>query len=83
MPNSERDLLGAFFRCIEMDEEFASELADAADRCERAGNHDVAATMRRISRNHRIRGMEHRATLAALTDAYLPAPEQDPGCPRE
>lgn len=70
MREDHRTLEDAFFRCIGIDEEFAGELAGVADRCEQDGNHVVAATIRRISRNHRIRGMEHRATLAALMSEH-------------
>ena len=66
MRNSQRDLMETFFRCIKVDEEFAHEVAEVAERCGRDGNHSVATAMRNISRNHRIRGMEQRAKLAVV-----------------
>lgn len=70
MLDSHRDLLDALFRCIVTDEGFAREVAEIAERCERDGNHAVAAAMRNISRNHRIRGMESRANLAAVQQQH-------------
>lgn len=58
--------MNAFLECIVMDEEFAREIAEIADRCEHGGAHNIAAAMRNVSRNHRIRGIEGRAQIAAL-----------------
>lgn len=66
MRDSCRDLMDAFIRCISVDDEFASDVATIADCCEQDGNHVVAAAMRSISRNHRIRTIEGKAQIAAL-----------------
>lgn len=66
MQDSHRDLMDAFLRCIVLDEGFADDVAVLADQCEQDGNHAVAAAMRSISRNQRIRGMEHCAEVATL-----------------
>ena len=67
MQDDYTDLMGAFLRCIAVDEEFAREIAEIADQCGEDGNRVVAAAMRNVSRNHRIRGMESRAWIAAFT----------------
>ena len=66
--DSHRDLMDAFLRCIVVDEGFAGEMAEVAYQCEKDGNQAVAAALRNISRNHRIRGMESRAQIAALQE---------------
>jgi hypothetical protein len=66
MQDSYRELMNAFLECIVTDEEFAREIAEIADRCEHSGAYNVAAAMRNVSRNHRIRGIEGRTQIAAL-----------------
>jgi hypothetical protein len=66
MTRDEHDLMDVFLRCIAVDDDFAHEIAVAARQCGRDGNHAVANALMSISRNHRIRGMEGRAQLAAL-----------------
>ena len=70
MTDNQRNLMDAFMRCISVDEEFASQIANAAQGCERDGNHGVAAALLKISRNHRIKSMESRAKLVALTQEH-------------
>ncbi|MCJ2139977.1 hypothetical protein [Methylobacterium sp. E-066] len=70
MHDNRRNLMDAYLRCIVIDEGFAREIAAIADECVRDRNHAVAKTMRDISRNHRIRGMESRAQIAALKAEY-------------
>lgn len=60
-------LIDAFWRTIEMDDEFASEIAEVARQCAQDGNEPLSIALSNMARNHRIRGMESRAKLAALT----------------
>jgi hypothetical protein len=79
MQESHCDLMDALLICIAVNEGFACEVAEIAEQCELDGNHAIAATMRYISRNHWIRGMESRANLAVLQGQHADIFEAEGG----
>ena len=68
MSRSVDQLARAFARGIVTNEGFARELATIAVILRRDGHQACAEGMLRLSRHHRIRGMEGRSNLAALSD---------------
>jgi hypothetical protein len=64
-------LVGILARDIIREEGFARELAEIAETLRRDRHHASAEAMLRLSRHHRIRGMQDRGNLAALRDGSI------------
>ena len=61
------ELMSILARGAEADDECADQLADTAADAAIAGDHLIASGMIRLARHHRIRALELRGTLAALS----------------
>ena len=68
MSRADGQLAGALARGVILDEGFARELAEIADVLRRDGHQACADGMLRLCHHHRIRAMESRGNLAALSD---------------
>lgn len=70
MRDEVRQLIDALLHGIAQDEDFARELAELAFLLEQDGNSTTARGMLDLSSRHRIKGIEARAKIAALSDLY-------------
>lgn len=83
MARSVDQLANAYARGIVVNEGFARELAGIADALRCDGHHACAEGLLRISRHHRIRGLEGRGNLVALRDRDGRAMDTFPGAATE